>query len=353
MTVEWRPQSISFSSGGVRIIGHMGILARLLDSDILHGVQEWYGCSGGAICAFFGSLGVTSSWIRECIQHFDTRPLLNIREDLIVDFTTHWGVDSGEMLISYIGRFADTWEPGASQWTFADLARKRSAVLLGITATNVSRGVPVVFNKYTAPHMKILDAVRASSSVPLFFTPWINEVGEMFCDGAIVEYYPWSCIPNKKDTLVIACSEENMRGNCVSREEYGTKIRSVSEYISRILHLVRFFKEKERELPRNWITVNNKTVHLMDFHISKEQRLALFFEGEAAASAWLRFREKTAAQRKTEIPVLCADPGILGSGLLSEERTTDILLQEDLLLRSDPVPDLRPASVSRDRRWSV
>jgi predicted acylesterase/phospholipase RssA len=260
----WKPTGISFSAGGEHIIALLGALSRLIETGTSHNVTRWYGCSAGSFCAYVGALGVSPLWIRDVVTYFDTRVIAELEEDSVADFMNCWGLNSGSEIRKLIGRFLDTWESGASNWTFAHLSRKRPGISLFITATNLTMGSLSVFSTDTTPDMKILDAIRASLSVPLLFTPWKSPQGDIFCDGAIMEYFPWSCVKDKAHTLVIACSDT---GIC-HRKLVKKNIKSIEEYIDRIFKLVQ--QNQCSDDPRYWIAINNTSVDALDFKIEKE-----------------------------------------------------------------------------------
>ena len=91
----WQPRAISFSSGGVRVLGHVGVLAALVEEGMATGVREWWGCSGGALCALLGALGVSAGWLRDCVAALDLRLLGGVEEEMVADYFQTWGVNSG------------------------------------------------------------------------------------------------------------------------------------------------------------------------------------------------------------------------------------------------------------------
>ena len=341
---SWIPTGVSFSAGGVRTIGHMGVLAKLLESGVTTYVRDWYGCSGGSLAAVVGAIGASHEWIRESINYFDMRAFAEIEEDMLATYFTSWGVTSGKRLIEFVGRFIDTWEPGSSAWTFADLAARRSGSRLHITATNISQGCLTVFNAENTPHVKILDAVRASCSIPCYFSPWIDNSGNQYCDGAVLEYYPWQHVADKENTMVIACSETGFR-------LAPAKVTNMQEYIHRISNILQNMQYVSPVRPRFWIAVNNTTVSLVDFHISKEERVALFEEGATAANRWLTFRQRVLAEGTRRIHSSFAPPDTVFASPRDPERTTEI--PPHRIPRKEANPTLPCASRPSSRRWSL
>lgn len=345
MAELWQPHTVSFSSGGVRIIGHFGVMARLLDAGVLGAVRNWYGCSGGSISAFLGALGVSPAWLSDCVENFNMSVLGEISEELVTDYMNTWGVNTGEAGMELFGRFIDTWEAGASAWSFADLAAARPGIQLGITATNVSRGKLALFSAETTPDMRIMDAIHASCAIPLYFTPWVGAGGDVFCDGAVMEQYPWSCIADKKSALVVVCSETAISG----RERERVDIRDLRDYAARLVHIVR---QKPAASPLFWIAVNNKTVSVVDFGLDRDRRMELFRDGQRAAEGWLRFRQIAGSLRTAGTPLRSEGHCTSSSSHYAGSRMSGTRPPHTA---GDSCPSLRPDTEEppRTRRWSL
>lgn len=346
-TVNWNPTGISFSSGGVRTIGHLGVLSHLLSCGVLANVRNWYGCSGGTFCALIGALGASVAWVKDVIQHFDMSRFAGVEDDLVLNFMDRYGVNSGDRMIEFIKRIFETWEPGCSQWTFADLAKKRPGTTLTMIATNLTEGCQKVFGTKDTPDVLLFDAMRASSSIPLYFTPWKDGSGNVFCDGAVSEVYPWTSVTDKEHTLVIVCSDSEIGGRKGKKHEIG----SITDYMSCLYRIL--LKNKAINMPKHWIAVNNKQFSTMDFHITAEDRMALFDEGVAAAAGWNSFRKKVLSSEKHGTRLLSVAPRTLSSCHPSPDRTSDIPLSHSPLRRPCPSQDLRNGELPYARRWSL
>lgn len=345
----WQPRVVSFSSGGVRVLGHVGVLVALVEEGLAAGVREWWGCSGGALCALLGALGVTAGWMRTCAETLDLRLLGGVEEEMVADFFRVWGVNSGRAWMEYVGRVLDTWEPGVAGWTFADLAAARPGVRYCVTATNLTRGCLEVFSVETTPDMRLLDAMRASCAVPLFYSPWVSTSGDVYCDGAVVEQFPWESVRDKAGTLVVVCSEAAMgRGATAAGPIVG-----LSGYVGRIYQVAR--RRVTGPPVRNWIAVNNRTVGVLDFGLDVTGRLALFEEGRQAGRGWLAFRrscQEPSAHDSCNLPQ-SGDPGSDGPSPCGQNRTSDShpLRREG----GGPCPSHHPdtGKPRAVRRWSL
>jgi len=342
----WKPTGVSFSGGGARAGGHFGVLTHLLKCKMLDRVRNWYGCSAGSFAAIIGAIGGSSTWIHDLVQHFDMSVFAGVDDEILIDFQNSLGVNSGNRLIAFLSKFIDTWEPGCSRWTFAELAKKRPESALHITATNLTRGRHEVFNHLTTPNTLIVDAARASCAIPFYFTPWRNAEGDLFCDGGVIETYPWNHVIDKDNTLVVICSDIDVCGRPEKRA-----ITSFADYMGAINNIIA--KNKTIEAPRHWIAVNNSSVGFMDFHISVEIRRILYNEGVAAAAAWNAFRQKAVQSGTPGSPPRCAARRTLSSVHPSPDKTSGSHQSQ-----TPPPPPCRTRDSRSDRsrggrRWSL
>ena len=344
--MAWRPRAVSLSSGGVLLNAQFGVIATLMEAGLLDDVREWHGCSCGAIVAMLCAIGVTPAWIRKFISILKMEIVSTPQDDCITNYLQSWGITDGVAAVNYMCKIVDTWHPGSSAWTFADLARECPNTSLTIIATNVSKQCQTRFSSLNTPHIRVVDAVRASCGVPLYFTPWVDPSGDMYCDGAVMEYYPWSYLTDKDNTLVIACHKTPFRGK--------PSVVSIPEYVGALLLCARPYPPH----PRNWIAINRPDVALLDFKMTQEEKMDIFEEGVRAARGWMAWRErctsltdseKATAQRLTPNAL----PGTLSSDRPSPDRMWDSHQSGSPLPTAYPSRGSRTASSLPSRRWSL
>ena len=343
----WNPTGVSFSSGGARIVGHFGVLTQLLESGTFDHVRDWYGCSAGAFSALVGALGCSASWIRDLVGHLDLSSFAAVEEEVVINFLEQFGVSSGDKAIQLMKRFMDTWEPGISTWTFRDLAAKRPGINLTIIATNLTEGRLKVFNAQNTPDTPLFDAIRASCTIPFYYIPWRDTNGDLLCDGAALEVYPWTPVTDKAHTLVVVCTDDDISG----RPEKKRQIVSVGDYLSCLLDLMT--KNKSSVHPRHWIAVNNRDVGFMDFYISPKDRLRLFEEGVNAAKGWDRFRLQVLSAETRETHPPFEGPHTLSSWHPSQNRTLDSPPAHSPARTACLSPDSHSEGPPPARRWSL
>ena len=188
--------------------------------------------------------------------------------------------------------------------------------------------------------------MRASCAIPFYFTPWRSANGDLFCDGGLIETYPWNHVDDKNNTLVVICADIDVCGRPERRP-----ITSFGDFMGALNNIIA--KNKTIEAPRHWIAVNNNSVGFVDFHISAEIRRTLYEEGKAAATAWNAFRKKAVEQGRLESPPRCADPHTLSSDPPSPDKTSDSRQSRNPLPPPCPIRDSRSGTARRGRRWSL
>ena len=353
MCAAWKPRSISFSSGGVRLIGQLGTLARLREEGVLDEVKHWYGCSGGCVPAIIGAMGGSPAWIADIVKHMELWPFMQYDVATMSEFPTRWGIIDGSALLQFMCKLIDTWHPGCSVWTFADMAREMPDVGLTFIATNVSQARQELLDVAHTPEMRVMDALRASMAIPLFFTPSWLPSGDCLCDGGVLEYFPWTCIPNKQETLVVLHDDYLVPGRPAVSHTVHPK--TLGSYIAQIMYTFRQISTTV-ETPRFWIALND-TTSFLDFNIALERRLALFEEGRTAAARWLAFRSTrimtSAAAGTAGTHPLSAAQNTSDADPPSQNRTSGSHPahsppQPPCPFRGSPPAERRPA-----RRWSL
>ncbi len=349
MTQGWKPRGVSFGAGGVRLVGHMGCMTALMEAGVLDEVTDWYGCSAGSVSALLGALGVSPRWIRDVVAIFDARMLPDIQADTVANFLTQWGVSSTDRFAEYLGRLMDTWEPCSSVWTFADLVAARPGTALHIIATNVSQQRLDVFSYEKTPAMPLLDAIRASCAIPIFFTPWVSPAGDCYCDGGIIETFPWADVKDQARTLVVVTEDSPVR-----KQKMTHTVTSFSDYITTVFRMLMHMRSYHRTPgPRYWLAVNNREVNFMDFDMGVGARDRLFADGEETARRWLEFRQKASQKGTAQSPPSCEGPGSDASAPDAGDRMSDTPKSQTPLPPRAPFQDLRTALPQGGRRWSL
>ncbi|OIP58344.1 MAG: serine protease [Helicobacteraceae bacterium CG2_30_36_10] len=156
--------SLVLGSGGARGMAHAGVIKWLGEHN--YKIESISGCSMGAMVGGFyaaGKLDVFIEWLRK-VDGIDLIKLL--------DFQGSGGFVSGDKIVSKMKKLV-----GDS--LIEDLDIKFTAVAADINAEK-----EVWINKGS-----LLNAIRASTSLPLFFAPYIQD-GRSLVDGGVLNPVP-------------------------------------------------------------------------------------------------------------------------------------------------------------------
>jgi len=156
--------SLILGSGGARGMAHIGVIKWLEEND--YEIQSISGCSIGALIGGFyaaGKLDIYTEWLKT-LDTFDMFKLL--------DFKGTGGLVSGFTLMQKL-------EELTGDYNIEELPIKFTAV-----ATDINGEKEVWINTGS-----LLSAMRASISLPLFFTPHFHN-GKLLLDGGILNPVP-------------------------------------------------------------------------------------------------------------------------------------------------------------------
>ncbi len=192
-------RNLVFEGGGVKGIAYVGTMKVLEKEGILGKIVRVGGTSAGSINAVLFAAG------------FSNQETLNILNDL--DFNKFkddsWGVmrDMNRLKDEYgwyKGDFFREWigallkkKTGSSDVTFKAL-EEYSGKALYVYASNLSTKFGEVYSPEHSPRMRVVDAVRRSMSIPLFFRAIRDDRGDVIVDGGAINNYPVKLFDREK-----------------------------------------------------------------------------------------------------------------------------------------------------------
>lgn len=218
--------NLVFEGGGVRGIAYGGALKSLDEYNILPQITRVAGTSAGAITAALVALDFsateTASILNSCkFTSFADRDIGIIRN--LYRLLSQYGVHRGDAVKLWMRSVLI--EKGIDpEISFADLSHDSRYKDLRITGTNLSRGKLIVFSAATTPGTSILDAVRISMSIPVYFVP-VRLQNDLYIDGGILSNYPIRIFDDVVETPMISC----MTGSTFDGSTLGFKVDSSAE----------------------------------------------------------------------------------------------------------------------------
>ncbi len=170
--------SLVLGSGGARGLAHIGVIRRL--KELEYEIVSISGCSIGALIGGFyvvGRLDVYEEWVRD-LDPFDIVKLLDIKGE--------GGIVSGKKLMEELQKLLGTVniEEISINYTAvaADIANEKE---VWITSGS------------------LLEAIRASISIPVFFAP-VEKEGSLLVDGGVLNPVPIAPTFGDNSDLTIA-----------------------------------------------------------------------------------------------------------------------------------------------------
>ncbi len=187
------PKRLVFSGGGTRCLIFLPALKRLETQKRLIEVREWWGTSAGALLAALMGITRSAERTQDILYQTEYDKFRDISLLNMVNFTTAWGLDDGHSMVAEIERILELAHPGASRMTMADVSGVRIVVAdLNIYET-------IVCSETTFPTLRVVDAIRASMSLPVLYRPFQCPInGHTWVDGGLRAAFPWDCLPSKE-----------------------------------------------------------------------------------------------------------------------------------------------------------
>jgi predicted acylesterase/phospholipase RssA len=221
-------KTLVFSGGGTRCLSFLFALKQLIDNKIITEFKNVYGTSAGSFIAALVAIGKLENIdkIIEMGKKTEFKKALNIELHNLFNFSRTFGLDDGRSITNMIKEIMEMVKENSSGYKLKDVKE------LNIVVADMTDAKTIVLNYKTAGEMLIVDAIRASMSLPFIYTPFINSDGHMFIDGGLRASFPWDCLENDEERkngigFVFQTSESGI---------LGTNPVNLSGYINRLIN---------------------------------------------------------------------------------------------------------------------
>lgn len=171
---------VAFSGSGLLFPVHMGAYLSLLECTNSE-LTEVAGTSGGSLVAAALALFDDDS-VLDIVNRLDLTDAYSYNPTAIF----HKGYSYGKNIEAEIDKI------------FGDYTFGETRIPLYVTASDIVRGVPVVFSTTATPDMRIATALRASISIPLLFTP-VEYNDMILVDGSVFDPTPVRAFPKNNE----------------------------------------------------------------------------------------------------------------------------------------------------------
>ncbi len=240
-------KNLVFEGGGVRGIAYCGALDKLNEEGLLDDVDRVAGTSAGAITATLFALGYSTNELKDIIYYTNFGDF-NDGEYMFVGGTKrvleNYGWYKGDEFIYWLESYVAK-KTGNKDITFVELHKSRMRkgyADLYITGTNLTKQEEVIFSFETYPDMRIVDAVRISMSVPLWFEAVVVDSyghitsdeessgdGQIMIDGGLLSNFPIKIFDDPK--YISGISANAFAGDFCNSETLGFRLDSKEQII--------------------------------------------------------------------------------------------------------------------------
>lgn len=228
--------TLLLSGGGTKVTASVAALEKAYNSPLFFfNLEHICGVSAGA---FFGLCLVINYSFEEMkteILNVDIRKLVNLH---FSNFLNDWGIESGKILIKWIESFLI--KKGVSpKITFRELFNL-FPVRYTVLAYNINKIDYEFFNHLKTPELPVIDAIRYSINIPMFFTKQLYN-GDLIVDCGVINNFPCYLFSQDIENVCKKNDLENLLGiHIFSNQNYlkNKEINSLQGYLYRIISII-------------------------------------------------------------------------------------------------------------------
>lgn len=183
--------TLAITGGGMCDIVIVGAIRILEEKNLMKNIDKFAGSSAGALISTLLNIGMSADEIENTVFSQGSKLVKDSFYKLPFNLLLNYGLYNGHNMVKYIGTlFAN--QGFDENITFLELYEQTKKVLV-LTGTSLNVMDTFYFNYHTVPDMKVIDAVRISISIPLYFTSVeyiIDNTKHIFVDGGTLQNFP-------------------------------------------------------------------------------------------------------------------------------------------------------------------
>lgn len=185
------PKRLVFAGGGTRCLVFLQSMVELESRGMFRNVTEYWGTSAGALLASLFALSKSASTVQRLMKSADYTKFRDIDIGNLVNIHSTWGLDDGKSLVTQIEHMFENIESGTKSKYLRDVPG------LHVVVSDLNIRESLVLHAGNFPNLRVVDAVRASMSLPIFLKPYIHaESGHYWVDGGVRHNFPWDLLPS-------------------------------------------------------------------------------------------------------------------------------------------------------------
>jgi NTE family protein len=192
-------RNLVFEGGGVKGIAYVGAMKVLEKERILKNINRVGGTSAGSINAAMFAAGFSNQETLNVLSKLDFNDFKDDSWGALRDMKrlkNEYGWYKGDYFREWMGDLLKK-KTGSSNITFKAV-QEHTGKALYVYASNLSTNFGEVYSPEHTPRMRVVDAVRRSMSIPLFFRAVRDDRNDIFVDGGAINNYPVKLFDREK-----------------------------------------------------------------------------------------------------------------------------------------------------------
>ena len=296
-------KNLALKGGGVKGVAYVGAIKELDKAGMFLPIQRVAGTSAGALMACMICAGYNVAQIEQLQVNIIFKKFKSGWNPLRL--FTRFGIFTGDYIISFVEDLLEkspmNLEAGA---TFLDM-KNAGCKELYVFACNTGMHTVQEFSADETPDYKVAEAIRASMSIPYFFSGWqFTHPGarqHTFIDGGLVYNYPLSFFDDERFTNEEVNSESMglyLHSTQTPKDilsPYGRPLAFSRNVFESVLDSQDYLVFRDREQTTRSVMIDDLGLAATDFNITEEQKANLISSGATAAKAFI---EKTLSSGK-------------------------------------------------------
>lgn len=281
------PRRIILSGGGIKVTSLIGALKVLDQKGFLKKIKEVCGVSAGAFLGFLLATGISLKQIETLVLDLDFSIIRNLKPEGFLEFPERFGIDDGTQFVKFLESIFRVILKIDPHLTFSDFVNLRLTGQLNFRcwATDLNTYSIREFSFKQTPSVRIIDALRASMALPLYFTPSIDPLnGHMLTDGGIQGNLPLHHLTDDE------CEESISLGfsSGIVQSVDGVLPQDLMGFMNSIFSCL--IHSRNEEQLNKWshriLKISVDEYPSWNFEASREDRMMLLSKGSESALKW-------------------------------------------------------------------
>lgn len=280
------------SGGGIKGLAFLGALRALEEHQPVADLTGFAGSSSGAITAGLLAVRCPIERLGEILATTDFERFKDDSFGVIRDtyrVFEEYGYYKGDYFRDWYAALLDD-QTGVTDITFKGVFDTYGTDLK-ITTSNLNRQRGQVYDHVATPDMKVVDAVRASMSIPLFFKCARNDDNDVLVDGGLLNNYPIYLFDNIDETLGLKLTP----GDKIASPIEPVEIADIYQYANALVGVLLEQIDRLHIRDDYWkvtVPIDTGSIKTTDFNLTDDEKSFLVDSGYESVTRYIRHRSR-------------------------------------------------------------